>query len=169
MRTLLLLRHAKSDWEAPFGRDHDRPLNARGRRAAALIGETLARLELVPDRVLTSSALRAKTTVELAMAAGKWRSEVEVLPSFYDSSPAAVLAEIHRQPASAATLLVAGHQPVWSELASLLIGGGNLLLPTAGLVAIEFDVASWRLAAPGRGALAWFLVPRMLEKLGLGA
>ena len=167
MRTLLLLRHAKSDWEAPFGRDHDRPLNARGRRAAALIGETLARLELVPDVVLTSSAVRARTTVELAMAAGKWRSAVEVLPSLYDSSPAVVLGEIRRAPASAGTLLVAGHQPVWSALASELIGGGQLHLPTAGLVAIEFDLPSWSLAAPGRGTLAWFVVPRMLERLGL--
>lgn len=169
MRTLLLLRHAKSDWDAPAGGDHERPLSKRGRKAAALVGAFLARAGAVPDRVLTSSAVRARTTVELAAAAGKWRSEIEVTPAFYESSPEAVLAEVRRQPKEVETLLVAGHEPVWSTLASRLVGGGAIRFPTAAVAAIELETDDWSEVAPGRGRLLWLVVPRLLEDLGLDA
>lgn len=169
MRTLLLLRHAKSDWEAPSGGDHERPLNRRGRKAAALVGVFLARAGAVPDLVLTSSAVRARTTVERAAESGRWPSKIEIAPALYEATPEAVLAEVRRQPDEAQTLLLAGHEPTWSALVSLLIGGGEIRLPTAAVAAIEFDTDAWESVGPGKGRLLWLVVPRLLENLELEA
>ncbi len=169
MRTLLLLRHAKSDWDAPAGGDHERPLNKRGRKAAAVVGSFLARAGAVPDLALTSSAVRARTTVELGAAAGRWASKVEITPDLYETTPAAVLTLLQLQPAAAQTVLLAGHEPTWSSLASLLIGGGTVRMTTAAVAAIELDIESWAEVAPGRGKLLWLVVPRLLENLGLEA
>lgn len=165
MRTLLLLRHAKSDWDAPAGGDHERPLNKRGRKAAALVGSFLARTGAVPDLVLTSSAVRARTTVELAAAAGRWTSKIDITSDLYETTPAAVLALLQRQPGAAQTVVLAGHEPTWSSLVSLLIGGGTVRMPTAAVAAIELDVESWDEVAPGRGKLLWLVVPRLLEEM----
>ena len=73
MKTLILFRHGKSDWNTDYAADHDRPLAKRGRNAAATMGAMLARIEQVSDRVLTSSAVRARETVELAAEAGGWK------------------------------------------------------------------------------------------------
>lgn len=169
MRTLLLLRHAKSDWEASSGSDHERPLNKRGRKAAALVGTFLAKAGVVPELVLSSSAVRARTTVELAAAAGKWESKVEVTPALYEAAPETVIAKLRRLPEEAQTVLLAGHEPTWSALASLLIGGGEIRMPTASVAAIEFDAESWAEVDRGRGKLLWLVVPRLLEGLELDA
>lgn len=165
MRTLLLLRHAKSDWEAPSGSDHERPLNKRGRKAAALVGTFLAKAGVVPELVVSSSAVRARTTVELAVAAGNWESKVEVTPALYEATPETVIAKLRRLTDEAGTVLLAGHEPTWSTLASLLIGGGALRMPTAAVAAIEFDAERWAEVDHGRGRLLWLIVPRLLDEL----
>lgn len=166
-RHLYLLRHAKSDWSADYGDDHDRPLNRRGEKAAERMGRWLAALGETPDRVLSSTALRARDTVERAMAAGGWSCAVEPSRQLYVTSPAAVLGEIQQTEDSVVRLLVAGHQPVWSELAGILIGEGGgaarLKFPTAALARIDFDTDRWRDVQPGRGALKWLVTPKVVE------
>lgn len=167
-RHLYLLRHAKSDWSADSGDDHDRPLNRRGEKAAARMGHWVASLGETPDAVLSSTALRARDTVERAMAAGGWSCPVELSRQLYLSSPAAVLGEIQRTEDSVERLLVAGHQPVWSELAGMLIGEGGsaarLQFPTAAIARIDFDTDRWRDVQPGRGALKWLVTPNVLKE-----
>ena len=75
MRSVVLFRHGKSDWDADYNVDHERPLAKRGIKAAKRMGKYLAELDEIPDIVITSTAVRAKTTVELAMKAGAWSSE----------------------------------------------------------------------------------------------
>ena len=91
MRRLILMRHAKSDWDAPFGSDHDRPLSKRGVRAATAMGIVLARSKLVPDHAISSSAVRARTTLDLARESGDWSTTVEVTDELYGTSPAGAL------------------------------------------------------------------------------
>lgn len=166
-RRLYLLRHAKSDWHAEVGDDHDRPLNRRGEKAAALVGCWLAAVGELPDAVLCSTALRARDTVERAMAAGAWSCPVELSRGLYLTSPAEVLAEIRRTEDSVRRLLVAGHQPVWAELTGVLVGGedrsARLKLPTAALARVDFESESWRDVGPGRGALKWLVTPKTLR------
>ena len=164
MKTLLLLRHAKSDWDADFHHDHDRPLTKRGKRAAKLMGRYLAETGNVPRRVLTSSAVRARETVRLAAEAGEWNSEIEVDNSLYEAAPAHVVSRVRSQPEAADAVLLAGHEPAWSETVSLLIGGGEVRMPTAAVACIEFDVERWSDVQPGRGRLLWLVTPRMLAQ-----
>jgi phosphohistidine phosphatase len=166
MKTLILLRHAKSDWGADYASDHDRPLNKRGRAAATLMGQLLARFEQVPERVLTSSAVRARETVKLAAEAGSWSCAVEVTPEFYASSPEEVLQRVHAENDGTSSLLLAGHEPTWSTLAAVLIGGGCLRFPTAAMARIDFDVHCWRDIDGGKGSLTWFLTPRLVKAAG---
>jgi phosphohistidine phosphatase len=167
MKTLILLRHGKSDWDAEYGSDHDRPLNLRGRDAASMMGALLARIEQVPDRVLTSSAVRAHDTVKLAAEGGSWACPVEVVSEFYASSPGEVLERVCAEDDATSSLLIAGHEPTWSTLAAGLIGGGWLRFPTAAMARIDFNVDRWSDIAPGKGMLSWFLIPRLVKAAGL--
>lgn len=160
--TLLLLRHGKSDWGADTASDHARPLAPRGRRAAKGVGRLLKRLDLVPDGVLCSTAVRTRTTVELALEAGGWGSRVRWSDELYESDPETVLAEIAREPAATRTLLVAGHEPVWSSLISRVIGGGAVRFPTAALACILPFSDHWADLPRTGGELAWLLPPRIL-------
>lgn len=163
MKTLVLLRHGKSDWEAEYASDAERPLTKRGRKAAATMGLVLTRLGEWPERVLSSPAVRARTTVELASEAGGFEGPIGIEPALYDATVESVLAFIQEQDDAASSLLLAGHEPTWSSLAGALIGGGSLAFPTAGLACIDLDVPSWRAVEPGCGRLRFLVNPRFVQ------
>lgn len=166
MLRLYLLRHGKSDWQAPFEEDHDRPLAPRGRRAAELIGRFLQRLDEAPGLVLSSTALRARTTAELAARAAGWEAPLELSPRLYEATPQAVLETLHARAQDTAPLLVVGHEPTISALAALVTGGGRLRMPTAALASIRFDGAAWSEVAAGTGTLDWLVTPKLLSRAG---
>lgn len=167
MRRLLLLRHAKSSWVDAGLRDHDRPLNARGRDAAPRVGAHLRADDLVPDRVLCSSARRTCETV--ARLDLPDTVEVEVTHELYLATPAVVLGLVHTVDDSVATLMVVGHNPTTHELALGLAGGGDPEAlarlgggyPTGALAVLTVD-GSWTALAPGTATLDAFVVPRDL-------
>ncbi|MFQ5967090.1 MAG: histidine phosphatase family protein [Acidimicrobiia bacterium] len=162
MLSLILFRHGKSDRGAEYGSDHERPLAKRGIKASKAMGKWLADRELVPDRAVTSSALRARQSLELAAEAGGWDCEIEATDALYGVSAPDVIRLARNEPSSTSRLLFTGHEPAFSYVASLLIGGGSIRLPTAAMAGIEFDDASWSDVAPGGGRLLWLQVPRML-------
>jgi phosphohistidine phosphatase len=163
MKTVLLLRHAKSEHPDPPVADHDRGLAERGERAAKEIGRFLAVAGLVPDLVLTSSARRAVDTARLVLEAGEMDVPVEESASLYLPDPADVVAAIRGVSERAGRLLVVGHEPAWSQAAALLAGGGNLRFPTGCLACIDLRVQRWEMTRPGCGELTWMLPPRLLE------
>jgi len=167
MKKLFLLRHAKSDWQAAYDSDHERPLAKRGVRAARLMGRFLTAIGEPPEAIVTSSARRARTTVELAAKAGKWRCPIRVTRNLYDAGPEAVLHEIAGEADVHESLLVAGHQPTFSEVASLLVGGGHVAMVTAALVRIDLEIDHWSELDAGDGILAWSVTPKLLERAGL--
>ena len=162
MPTLLLLRHGKSDWDADDGDDRRRPLARRGEKAARSIGRFLARTGVVPDAAIVSPAVRAEMTLRLAMAAGDWTCPVRMAEPLYTGGASELLAEVDKEPATTAVLLAVGHEPSWSNAATLLIGGGRLRFPTAALARIDLEVDRWEDVGPGTGVLAWSVVPRLL-------
>jgi len=169
VKTILILRHGKSNWDAGYDSDHDRPLADRGREAAASMGKLLARIGQVPDRVLSSSAVRARDTVELAAAAGDWSCPLEIVSGFYGASTGDVLTRVREEDDAASSLLLAGHEPTWSSLVSELTGGGFLRFPTAAMARVDLQIDSWRELQTDRGALVWFLIPRLLKAMEHGA
>ena len=164
MKRLLLMRHAKSDRSADYGEDHERPLSKRGEASAHAIGRFLTLTKQQPDAGLTSSAVRARRTLELAIAAGGWNCPIRPTRALYDGGPADILDEINQESDAIASLVVVGHEPTWSALASGLVGGGALRMVTGALAAIDFGVESWSAVGPGYGELAWMVAPRLLTE-----
>src|SRR5215216_6730711 len=119
-KRLALVRHAKSSWADPDLADHDRPLNARGRRAATLVGQYLHAAGVHPDLVLCSSATRARQTLELLPLARM--TDVLIEDQLYGAGPHELLARLRRIPAAVGSALLIGHNPGLEELARELVG-----------------------------------------------
>ena len=165
MKHLYLLRHGKSDWSAASRSDHERPLAPRGRKAAALVGRTLAERGEVPERIVSSTALRARSTAERAAKAGGWGCSIEVTERLYLPSAAAVLEEVRAQPASATRVMLVGHEPTWSEAVGLfagLSGDGGVRMVTAAVARLDFAETEWDRVELGAATLAWLLTPKLL-------
>jgi phosphohistidine phosphatase len=178
MRRLLLLRHAKTENDAPSGRDQDRRLDNRGRLDATEIGGWIGRHPPFPDAVLVSPAVRANQTWEIAWEAMRDRvpqPRVEFLEELYGADPAQLLETVHAAVATDPnTLMLVGHNPGMHELALMLTGSGDAggrkalgdNLPTSGLAIFDFEVDDWSDVAFRRGRLAKFVSPRLLRAEG---
>ena len=177
MRRLMLLRHAKTETDAPSGRDQDRRLDDRGQKDAAEMGDWMATHPPVPETVLVSHAVRARQTWDIAFQAMKDRiaaPEVEILPELYGADPAQILEIIRTAtiPANPRRLLLVGHNPGLHEAALMLMGSGDQAsakaladnLPTAGLAILDFDVKDWGEVAYRRGKLVLFVSPKLLRQ-----
>ena len=176
MRRLMLLRHAKTETDAPSGRDQDRRLDARGRTDAAEIGGWIGRHPPYPDLVLVSPAIRAHKTWEIAWEAMKKRApqpRVEILPVLYGADPSQLLKTIRAVSSTdPKALMLVGHNPGMHELALALTGSGDAAprkaltdnLPTSGLAILDFAGADWDDVAFRRGRLALFVSPKLLKQ-----
>lgn len=163
MRNLYLIRHGKSDWNADYDKDQHRPLNKRGQRDAAKIGAYMKRASVYPDRILCSPAVRTRQTLDLVTDAAGWRTEVFVENSLYLADPEEVYRLITSTPDSIQTLVIVGHQPFTGEVASRFLGGRHLEVPTACVIGMEFDAASWSDVMTEQGRLLMHLLPRRLD------
>lgn len=168
MKILYVLRHAKSDWGDSSLVDFDRPLNARGRKAAKAIGRELRERKIKPDLVLASPAVRALQTIERVEDGYGSKFEVEDEPRIYGGEPETLVDLIKSAPDNVDRLLIVGHNPGLQDLVVKLSGPGELLdeatekFPTAALAEIRFDTKSWSGIAPGQGILECLVRPRNL-------
>lgn len=162
MKRLLILRHGKSDWEAPYEGDHERPLTPRGERDSRRMGRWLRKLGQAPQEVLSSTAVRALRTAEIAAEAGAWDCPIAASRDLYDAHPGAVVERLRQLEESVATVLYAGHEPTVSELAENLMGGGRLHFPTAAVARLDLHIATWQQIADGIGTLMWLVTPKLL-------
>ena len=176
MRRLMLLRHAKTETDAPSGRDRDRRLDDRGRKDAADIGGWIGRHPPFPDAVLVSPAERTKQTWEIAWQAMKHDvpvPQLEFPPELYGADPTLLLQTIRLASATAAKqLMLVGHNPGMHELALALTGSGEPAahkaltdnLPTSGLAVFEFATDDWNDVAFRHGRLVLFVSPKLLKQ-----
>jgi phosphohistidine phosphatase len=160
---LLIMRHAKSDWGVGPADDRERPLAKRGVKAARRMGRFMTAVGAAPEIVLSSPAVRARTTAEAAAQAGHWKADVEIVPAFYGGVWADVVDGVLGAASSAERILVVGHEPTWSNLVSVLTGGGNVAMPTAALACVDVIGTSWSRLGPNCGELRWHVTPRMLK------
>jgi len=166
MRTLLLLRHAKSSWDDDRRDDHERPLAPRGVRAAALLGAYLAEEDRAPELVLCSTARRAVETWRRAAAQLHDAPRLELDEALYMAEPEQILARIRRTDDRVRRLLVVGHNPGFQQLAAELAGGADApdaarigKFPTCALARFMLAHGGWRELAAGRVRLADFVRP----------
>lgn len=160
MLELILMRHGKSDWDASYGADHDRPLADRGVRSAELMGRILADIGKVPDRVVASTAKRAHNTAVHAARAGGWECELITDRDLYGGGPAAVLEAVKRHAGSAQRLLIVGHEPTWSMLVTELVGA-RVEMKTASIAGVGLMIDEWDSIVTARGWLDYLIHPRM--------
>ena len=174
MKTVLLLRHAKSDWGNPGLPDFDRPLAKRGLKDAPLMGQVLADFEAVPEKIVSSSAKRAKQTAELVAEACGYKQSISWQDSFYGAYTDTLIEALKLLPNTIERAMLVGHNPTMEETAAALLvsqeekGWGQLLeirMPTAALVCLELDIMRWEDLEPGDATLRWFLIPRLVKAI----
>jgi phosphohistidine phosphatase len=142
MLTLLILRHAKSSWDDPNQDDYDRPLNKRGRKEAKSVGKFMRERKLLPDVVLTSTAERARQTVELWQLKSHYLGPIEMHREFYLAGPERYLEALAELGTQCSIAMVVGHNPGLEELV-LRLTGEPAQLSTAALVEVQLPHDSW--------------------------
>jgi phosphohistidine phosphatase len=163
MRTLLLLRHAKSSWKDASLQDFDRPLNIRGKSAAKLVGRFIRRQKLKPDLVLSSPAMRARETIDSVLESSGRSPEVRYDERIYEAGPLRLLEVISQVEEQLQVVLLVGHNPGLEELLELLTGQRERL-PTAALAKITIETDEWTKVGDKKGRLDWLAKPKELLK-----
>lgn len=161
-RTLILMRHAKSDWDSPGLPDHDRPLNPRGRRSASALGDWMRERGWIPDAVLCSTATRTRQTLEgLGLEA-----PVQFLKGLYHAEAE----DMHRtlKSATAPSVLMIGHNPGIGDFAHELLATPPDHprfedYPTGATLVAEFEIDDWSDLGWSKGRARDFVVPRELS------
>ena len=162
MKTVLLFRHGKSDWHADYSHDHERPLAARGRRAARAMGRWLTETGPAPDYVVCSTAVRARQTFSHAEKSGHWGVSAEYERRLYGAMPMDLLECIRGTHDDCTVLMLVGHQPTWSETTALLAQVPVMHFPTATMARVDLRIGCWLDAEFGCGSLAWLQRPKQL-------
>ncbi|MGP9790792.1 SixA phosphatase family protein [Roseinatronobacter sp. NSM] len=164
---LILTRHAKSDWDNPLDSDHARPLNARGQRAAPAIGRWLSGNGHLPGEALVSDAVRTRQTWDLVRAEFPKTVPTRFESALYHAGPDIMLQVLRS--ASAATVMMVGHNPGIAVFARMLLGSALAhpefgRYPTCATLVAEFDAPDWRSLRYGTGQAVAFIVPRDLDQ-----
>jgi phosphohistidine phosphatase len=163
MKSLLILRHAKTQSDAPAG-DHARELTERGHRNAEAMGAYIKNLTGTPDLIITSDATRARQTAEIVATAVDFAAPLTVEPRIYAADLDTLLGVVRRIPVEVQTAIIVGHNPGFEELAAALAGKTDegVRLPTSGLALLEFDTQRWDAVRPGAGRLREVATPRTI-------
>jgi phosphohistidine phosphatase len=164
LKTLFLLRHAKSSWADEDLADIERPLKERGRKAAATIGRFLRKERVNPDLVLSSCAVRARETIDIVLKAAKLRTEIRYDERIYEASPLRLLEVILQIDSDRKSVLLVGHNPGMEELLQLLTGNVEHM-PTAALAKIALKTSKWSGVSARKGTLEWFVKPKELQDI----
>jgi phosphohistidine phosphatase len=143
MKTLLIMRHAKSSWDDSGTADHERPLTARGERDAPRMGKLLRREGIVPQAIVASDAVRARATARAVAEASGFEGQVEFDSALYGAGPETYREVLSKLPAQVDSALVVGHNPASEELLEELTGEDEPF-PTAAIARVELDIVEWR-------------------------
>ena len=160
MKTLHLLRHAKSDWGDSALPDHDRPLNKRGKRARMAVADHVTGWTV--DLVVCSTANRARATAKPVVKA--LDCPVRYDAALYAADAAGLLAVVRGLDDEVATVMLVGHNPSMEDFTELLCGE-TPAYPTAALGTVELAVDRWADASPGSGTLTAFVTPEQLDAI----
>ncbi|MBN1875798.1 MAG: histidine phosphatase family protein [Anaerolineae bacterium] len=161
MKTLLILRHAKSSWKEELP-DHERPLKKRGERDAVKIGDLLRQRDLVPDLILCSTAKRTRSTADLVAETCGYEGHIKLQSCLYGAEPEDYVQALASLESPYRRVMVIGHNPGLEMLLETLTAASELL-PTAALAQIELPISSWaELEETTEGQLIHVWVPREL-------
>lgn len=163
MKTLFVMRHAKSDWNNPNQTDFERSLNERGRRAAPKIGRFMRAENLIPELIVASPAARATETARAVKDAAQFDCEIGFEPRIYEATVGDLFEVVRELPDDFARVLLVGHNPGFEDLVRNLTGKARAL-PTAALAHLELAVSDWRQTDFNDGKLVDLFEPKKLAE-----
>ena len=162
MKELLIMRHAKSSWDAGHRTDFERPLNKRGRRAAPVMGAFLADNDMLPDLIVSSPAERAAQTTGLVVESAGYEGEVRFDEHIYAAYADDLMDVVRGLPEDRRRVMLVGHNPGFEDLVKSLCGGA-VRMPTAAIAYLDLFVGQWQEVKAGSGILQWLVRPKILK------
>ncbi len=160
MKTLYLMRHAKSSWKQPELSDFDRPLNKRGKRDVPFIAKLLRDMGVKPDVIMTSPTMRALSTAKILTEELKYpREKIVVNDLLYEGGKEELVEVIRATDRTIGKLMMVGHNPALTEVVNYFSPGVENI-PTCGIVCLEFNLDSWKQVDQNRGKLKFFEYPK---------
>ena len=162
MKTIILVRHAKSSWKDPGLNDFVRPLNKRGKRNAPFMGKKLKERHIVPDLILSSPAKRArKTAIAIAKALDYPKKKIRFKDKMYHASDGFLFKLVKSLDDQHKTVMLFGHNPSFNDFANILLKKNRIdNIPTSGVCCIRFDCNQWRNVKEGQGKIVFFDYPK---------
>jgi phosphohistidine phosphatase len=161
MKTIYLVRHAKSSWKYPVLDDFERPLNKRGRKSAPLMGKILEKLKVTPDLVISSPANRAAMTARIIAAKIKYPLEkIQYSESIFEFSAKVLIHFIEQIDNAVDKAMVVGHNPALTDLANYFGSKPISNIPTCGVCCLDLDIASWAEISEHCGKVKFFEFPK---------
>ena len=163
MKTLFLLRHAKSSWKDETLPDFERPLNGRGKRAAETIGQYFKTSTIIPELILCSPAERTRETVALVLKTARWSTEVRYDQRIYEASAQRLAEVVSQIDNDRKVAMLVGHNPGLEDLLLLFTGNAEVM-PTGAIAKLLLKTTKWETAIEKRATLDWIVRPRDLEE-----
>ena len=159
MKTLFIMRHAKSSWDNAALSDYERPLNNRGLEAAPLMGDVMKKNGFQPEIILSSPARRAEQTAALIKQSANIGGAIRFDERIYEASPARLLEVISEQNEKTASVMLVGHNPGLEGLLKFLTGELQAM-PTAALAVVDLEIGKWSEINSSKGNLRTLIRPK---------
>jgi phosphohistidine phosphatase len=166
MKTLYVIRHAKSSWDDADKADFDRPLNERGKRDAPRMGKRLKEKKITPDLMLSSPAKRALSTCKrIAKILGYSKEKIKTDKNLYHASDDGILSVIQALKEKHSAVMIFGHNPGLTDFVNSLMSEeiGIENIPTCGIVCFQMNIESWSQLTWGIGKMIFFDYPKSKE------
>ncbi len=161
MKTILIMRHAKSDWSDGSLADFDRPLNKRGKKAAPFMGIEIKKRDLVPDIIISSPAKRAKMTAKAVAENCGFDEDIIWNEDFYFGYMNDIINSVRDLPDRVNSVMVVGHNPTWESMVNIL-SRSDVSMTTANISVLELDSDNWKDLQEGKCTLKLHLQPKQL-------
>ena len=162
MLSVILFRHGKSNWNAKYDEDYDRPLAERGISASKKMGIFIAERHEIPDLVISSPAIRTQDTAKLAIEAGGWDTVTTLTLSdyLYLASKHTIISLLSKQKEIYSSICIVGHEPSMSSFINNQTNQKNIKYPTCTMAMINFDIDYWSEIKKRKGTLMWLKRPK---------
>ena len=164
MKTIILFRHGKANRDKDFSNDHDRTLAPHGIKDAKKMGQFLSQKNEIPDLVISSTAIRAKSTAKLAMKTGKWTCPLSFNEIIYTGSTNDLLTIVQEQDNTLNSICIVGHEPKFSNFIHHSTNNEKTKFSTGSMAKIDFDISKWKFTEFGN--LDWLISPKELNEKG---
>ncbi len=163
IKTLYLIRHAKSDWSEKDISDYERGLNKRGIKDLNTMSSYMSLRQITPDVILSSSALRAQITADTLAEKINYTERIHYMEELYMTRPETLLNTLRLQDDHYNKIFLIGHNPELTEFANFLIDDHVTKLPTLGIIAIDFNIESWEELDENKGEVDFFIYPKQFK------